>query len=108
VAVNERRKNGQTGEWEDRPNYIDCSMFGTRAEKLSAYLTKGCKVAITGKLRWSQWEKDGSKRSKVDVVVDELEFISRDGAQHTTQPAQSQQSAQGALSAYATDDIPFD
>jgi len=105
VAVNERRKNGQTGEWEDRPNYIDCSMFGTRAEKLSAYLTKGCKVAITGRLRWSQWEKDGAKRSKVDVIVDELELMSRgDGAQHTTQPEHSQQAQQDA---YAADDIPF-
>ena len=68
VAVNDRRKNQQTGEWEDYPNFIDCTMFGARA--------KGTKVSIEGKLRWSQWERDGQKRSKIEVIVDELEFMS--------------------------------
>ena len=78
VAVNDRRKNQQTGEWEDFPNFVDCTMFGTRAEHIAPFLKKGSKVAIEGKLRWSQWEsKDGGKRSKIEVVVDELEFMSR-------------------------------
>lgn len=51
VAVNERRKNNQTGEWEDYPNFIDCTLFGKRAESLSRILAKGAKVAIEGKLR---------------------------------------------------------
>lgn len=76
VAVNDRRKNQQTGEWEDYPNFIDCTMFGTRAQSLSQYLSKGTKVSIEGKLRWSQWERDGQKRSKLEVIVDELEFMS--------------------------------
>ena len=76
VAVNESRKNQQTGEWEDYPNFIDCTMFGARAESLSRYLGKGTKVAIEGKLRWSQWEREGQKRSKIEVIVDELEFMS--------------------------------
>ena len=76
VAVNDRRKNQQTGEWEDYPNFVDCTMFGTRGEKLQPYLTKGTKVAIEGKLRWSQWEREGQKRSKIEVIVDELEFMS--------------------------------
>ena len=76
VAVNDRRKNQQTGEWEDYPNFIDCTMFGARAESLSRYLSKGTKVSIEGKLRWSQWERDGQKRSKIEVIVDELEFMS--------------------------------
>ncbi len=75
VAVNDRRRNPQ-GEWEDYPNFIDCTMFGTRAEKLQPYLTKGTKVAIEGKLRWSQWERDGQKRSKIEVIIDDLEFMS--------------------------------
>lgn len=80
VAVNDRRKNQQTGEWEDYPNFIDCTMFGARAESLSRFLSKGTKVAIEGKLRWSQWEREGQKRSKIEVIVDELEFMSsRDG-----------------------------
>ncbi len=80
VAVNDRRKNQQTGEWEDYPNFIDCTMFGTRAEGVSRYLSKGSKVAIEGKLRYSSWERDGQRRSKIEVVVDEIEFLSnRDG-----------------------------
>jgi len=80
VAVNDRRKNQSTGEWEDVPNFVDVTVFGARAEALSRFLTKGSKVAIEGKLRWSQWEKDGEKRSKLEVVADEVEFLSsRDG-----------------------------
>ncbi len=75
VAVNDRRRNAQTGEWEDYPNYIDCTMFGARAQGISRYLSKGTKVAIEGKLRWSQWERDGQKRSKLEVIVDEIEFM---------------------------------
>lgn len=95
VAVNDRRKNAQTGEWEDCPNFIDCTAFGTRYEKLagSGALSKGAKVAIEGKLRWSQWEaQDGSKRSKVEVIVDEIELMQRkqDGATRQAAPAQPQ------------------
>ena len=83
VAVNDRRRNQQTGEWEDYANFIDCVMFGSRAESISNYLTKGTKVAIEGKLRWSQWEnREGQKRSKIEVVIDDLEFMSsRNGGQ---------------------------
>lgn len=77
MAVNDRRKNQQTGEWDDYPNYIDCTMFGNRAESISGYLTKGLKVSVEGKLRWSQWERDGNRRSKLEVVVDEIEFMSQ-------------------------------
>ena len=76
VAVNDRRRNPQTNEWEDYPNFVDCTMFGNRARSLHQYLSKGTKVAIEGKLRWSQWERDGQKRSKLEVIVDELEFMS--------------------------------
>lgn len=80
VAVNGRRKNQQTGEWEDYPNFVDCTMFGARAQNVSRFLSKGSKVAIEGKLRWSQWERDGQKRSKIEVVVDEIEFLSSKGS----------------------------
>lgn len=87
VAVNDRRKNQQTGEWEDVPNFIDCVMFGNRAKSVSRFLSKGSKVAIEGKLRWSQWERDGQKRSKIEVIVDEIEFItSRGDGQHAVAP----------------------
>ncbi len=87
VAVNDRRKNPQTGEWEDYPNFVDCTMFGARAEAVGRYLSKGTKVAIDGKLRFSSWERDGQRRTKLEVVVDEIEFLSARGGQGAAQPA---------------------
>ena len=77
VAVNDRRRNPESGEWEDYPNFVECVMFGARAEAVGRYLLKGSKVAIEGKLRYSSWEKDGQRRSKLEVIVDEVEFMSR-------------------------------
>ena len=75
VAVNGSVKNNQTGEWEDRANFVDCTMFGKRAESVSQYLSKGTKVFIDGSLRFSQWEdKNGNKRSKLEVIVDDIVF----------------------------------
>lgn len=99
VAVNDRRKNA-SGEWEDYANFVDCTMFGRRAEALAKYLTKGTKVCVEGRLHYSSWEKDGQKRSKLDVTVDELEFMSRDGNGQ-------QRQQQGAQAAYDDEDIPF-
>ncbi|MEG0071155.1 MAG: single-stranded DNA-binding protein [Raoultibacter sp.] len=109
VAVNDRRKNQQTGEWEDYPNFVDCTMFGTRAESLSRFLSKGAKVSIEGKLRWSQWERDGQKRSKIEVIVDELEFMSsRDSAPRSSAPAAAPVPAAPVVDASVYDeDIPF-
>lgn len=115
VAVNDRRKNTQTGEWEDYPNFIDCTMFGARAESLSRFLTKGAKVAIEGKLRWSQWERDGQKRSKIEVIVDELEFMtsrndnssSQGAVTPTPAPASSAAPEIDATSSVYDEDIPF-
>lgn len=73
VAVNEKRKDGN-GEYVDAPVFVRCSMFGTRAEKVSKWLTKGKKVTIDGKLRYSEWMKDDEKRSMLSVMVDEIEF----------------------------------
>ena len=77
VAVNDRRKDPATGEWQDYPNFVDVTLFGTRAESIAPFLTKGAKVAIEGKLRWSQWERDGQKRSKIEVIAEEVEFMTR-------------------------------
>lgn len=78
LAVNERRKNSQTGQWDEVPNYFDARVFGNRAEALSRFLTKGTKVSIEGHLRWSSWQdkNTGQKRSKIEVIVDELELMS--------------------------------
>ena len=91
VAVNDRRRNQQTGEWEDYPNFIDCTMFGNRAEALSRILRKGMKVAIEGKLRYSSWEdkNGGGRRSKVEIIPDEVVLMSQNpnGQQAPQQPA---------------------
>ena len=117
IAVNDRRKNQQTGEWEDYPNFVDCTMFGTRAEAVSRFLAKGSKVAIEGKLRYSSWERDGARRSKLEVIVDEIEFMSRrdeqGGAVISTptpapvRPAAPRQAAPVAAAEVYDEDIPF-
>lgn len=81
IAVNDRRKDPQTGQWGDYPNFIDCVMFGTRAQSVSKLLHKGSKVAIDGKLRYSTWERDGQKRSKVEVIIDDLELLTPKSSQ---------------------------
>lgn len=85
VAVNDRRRNAQ-GDWEDVPNYVDCVLFGSRAEALSKFLAKGQKVALEGRLRWSQWERDGQKRSKLEVIADNLDFFSQRRNADTSAP----------------------
>lgn len=90
VAVNDRRKNPQTGAWEDVPNFVDCIVFGSRAEAVSRFISKGSKVAIEGKLRYSAWEtKEGQRRSKLEVIVDEIDFLSRQGQQVTSPAAEA-------------------
>ncbi len=74
MAVNDRRRNAQTGEWEDYANFVDCVLFGNRAEWLSRDLHKGKKVFVEGKLRYSTWERDGQRRSKLEVVVDDIDY----------------------------------
>lgn len=108
VAVNDRRRNQQTGEWEDYPNFIDCTMFGNRAEALSRILRKGMKVAIEGKLRYSSWEdkNGGGRRSKVEIIPDEVVLMSQNpNGQQTQQYApqgyQQQYAPQQAPRAYA-------
>lgn len=104
VAVSDRRKNPQTGEWEDVPNFVDCIVFGQRAEAVSRFLSKGAKVAIEGKLRFSAWEtKEGQRRSKLEVIVDEIEFLSRANGQQVTSPAAE---ATANIPAYSTPKAP--
>lgn len=96
IAVNDRVKNQQTGEWTDRPNFIDCVLFGKRADSLANILHKGSKIALEGKLRYSSWENDqGQKRSKLEVLVDEVELMSqRNGAQGQQNVSYGQQRQQ--------------
>ena len=107
VAVNESRKNQRTGEYEDYPNYVDCTMFGRRAESVSRYLLKGTYVALTGRLHQNRWQNnDGKNRSKLEVMVDNIHFESRrlGGDEYDQQQAE----AQGEYEVQMYDeDIPF-
>jgi single-strand DNA-binding protein len=76
LAFNTRGKNSTTGEWEDQPNFIDVTLFGNRADALSRYLSKGSQIGVDGRLRWREWETPaGEKRSAIEVIVDEIEFV---------------------------------
>lgn len=97
VAVSERRKN-QSGEWTEYVNWIDCTMFGKRAESIAPYMHKGTKVTVQGKLHQSKWQtQDGQNRSKIEVYVDEIEFMQqRQQQQVSPQVAYAAQQAQAA------------
>jgi len=77
MAVNDRRKNSQTGEWEDAAQFVDCVMFGKRADSLSRILHKGSRVHVEGKLSYNSWEKDGQRRSKLEVIAEDVELPPR-------------------------------
>jgi single-strand DNA-binding protein len=82
VAVNTRRKD-QSGQWVDKPNYFDVTVWGAQGENCANYLSKGRPVAIDGRLEWREWDAtDGSgKRQAVEIVADTVQFLgSRDGA----------------------------
>ena len=106
IAVNDREKNMQTGEWEDVPSFYDVTMFGNRAEALSRFLSKGSKVAVRGHLNQRRWEaKDGSKRSKVEIIAEDLEFMSR--SQEPTYEEPSRPAPQAPAMDFFDSDCPF-
>ncbi len=76
VACNTRRKNGQTGEWEDRPNFFNVKVFGAQAKSCARFLAKGRPVAIDGRLEWREWEtQDGTKRQAIEIIADNVQFL---------------------------------
>jgi single-strand DNA-binding protein len=83
IACNTRRK-GSSGEWEDKPNYFDITVWGAQGENCSRFLSKGRPVAVDGRLEWREWEtQDGQKRQAVEIVADSVQFLgSRDDARN--------------------------
>ena len=117
IAVNTRRKDGQSGEWIDKPNYFDVTVWGNQGESCAQYLSKGRPVAIDGRLDWREWEaQDGTKRQAVEIIAESVQFLgSRDsggdlgGDRGGNQfvPAGATASADDFGRGGADDDIPF-
>jgi single-strand DNA-binding protein len=122
LAVNDRVKDQNTGEWGDRPNYFDIDVFGALGDQCGQWLTKGRQVAVEGKLRWREWEsQDGQKRSAVSVVASNVQFIGpretgggyagsggQSGAGATGAPfGRSSEPAKSDYAESPDDDIPF-
>jgi single-strand DNA-binding protein len=116
IAVNTRRKD-ESGQWTDKPNYFDVSVWGNQGESCAQYLAKGRPVAIDGRLEWREWEAtDGSgKRQAVEIVADNVQFLGGrndgDGGGGGGQfvPAGASQSNAADFPSQPTgdDDIPF-
>jgi single-strand DNA-binding protein len=79
VAVNGRQKD-EGGNWIDKPNFFDVKVFGNQADALNNHLAKGRRVGVDGRLDWSSWEaQDGTKRSKVEIVAQSVQFLDSRG-----------------------------
>ena len=77
LAVNTRRKDGQSGQWVDEPNYFDITVFGAQGENCARFLSKGRPVAIDGRLKWREWTDQNTqqKRQAVEVIADSVQFL---------------------------------
>jgi single-strand DNA-binding protein len=113
VAVNTRQKDPSTGQWGDKPNYFDVTVWGNQAESCSQYLSKGRPIAIDGRLDWREWDaQDGTKRQAVEIIADSVQFLGgRDegagGGQPQFVPAAAGARADADFGGGADDDIPF-
>jgi single-strand DNA-binding protein len=112
LAVNTRRKDAATGQWTEKPNYFDITVWGAQGENCAQYLAKGRPVGVDGRLEWREWEaQDGSKRQAVEVIADTVQFLGGrgepggDAPQYVPASATAQSDADFAGA--ADDDIPF-
>jgi single-strand DNA-binding protein len=114
LAVNSRRKDASTGEWGEKPNYFDVTVWGNQGESCAQYLSKGRPVAVDGRLDWREYEaKDGSKRQAIEIIADSVQFLGGRGDGEGGQsyiPASdvaADQSDFVRAGAASDDDIPF-
>jgi single-strand DNA-binding protein len=109
VAVNGRQQD-DAGNWVDKPNFFDVKVYGNQAEFLAQHLSKGRRIGIDGRLDWRSWEaQDGSKRSKVDVVAQSIQFLDSrmEGEAPAYVPAGAAAGGDDFPSSPTDDDIPF-
>jgi single-strand DNA-binding protein len=102
LAVNGRQKDA-SGQWTEKPNFFDVKLFGERFERLAQHLEKGRRVGVDGRLEWSSWEAEGQKRSKVEIVANELQFLDSRGE---GEGGGNFRSAPAAVSADTSDFVP--
>lgn len=77
LAINERFKDRDSGEWREKPVFVDVTVWRRQAETCADYLSKGSPVMIEGRLQLDQWENsEGQKRSKLKVLADRVQFLS--------------------------------
>ena len=74
LAVNRSWKNA-SGEQQEAVDYIDCNIWGKPAEIITQYMKKGSAILVSGRLQQRTWEQEGQKRSKVEVVVEDFNFV---------------------------------
>jgi single-strand DNA-binding protein len=115
VAVNSRRKD-QSGEWVDKPNYFDVTVWGAQGENCATYLSKGRPVAVDGRLDWREWQaQDGGKRESVEIVAESVQFLGGrtdgdgfgGGSGNQFVPTGTGAESGADFPAAADDDIPF-
>lgn len=108
IASNESIRNRDTGEWSEYANFIDVTVFGARAEPLSKILSKGMKVSVTGRLRYSSWEYQNRRYSKLEVIASEIDLPPRRyGAGGEPAPEAPAQTPAAPQPSDLYDDIPF-
>jgi single-strand DNA-binding protein len=95
VACNSARRDTE-GEYRDKPNYFDVSVYGAAAENVSHYTHKGSRIAIDGRLEWREWETaDQQKRQAVSVVADTVLFLDNPGERSEIGQPQDGESSEG-------------
>lgn len=78
LALNRSYKDA-SGEWQEATDYIDCVCWGPLAERVAQYLSKGRRSLVQGRLQSRSWEQDGQKRSKVEVLANDVTFLDSRG-----------------------------
>ncbi len=108
LAVNRRWKSKE-GEDKEETCFVDCRMFGRRAEVINKYCKKGNPLFIEGRLTFDTWQaQDGTKRSKHRVTVENFEFLGSASGQGARQTNQNNAETAGqAQQNVNSDDIPF-
>jgi single-strand DNA-binding protein len=86
IAVNTRKKDRDSNQWSDHPNYFDVTVWGAQGENVAKYLTKGSPLLIDGRLEWREWQaQDGTTRQAVEIIAENTQFIGgRDGGQNAS------------------------